>query len=407
MNTTDSALITRLEHCAEKLGGKRALAAASHISEAQLYRYMSGESSIPHDRLLALALSSAVDPGWLLTGSGQAEGPRPADPRPPFRPELLVQIIQVFEELLVEYEKPFTPRQRARAIAFMYEALRHEQLLLNNLNDIDRARLISALHYLGDETFDDALNILTQLYEHDLQDSLAQMIQENPLWPTILANITSRCSLNWHDSYSGESYFQRVGTQLLPKASSRLLDIFNLAKTTLNQKEISWLDLGCGNGRELSFIFRHANNVLLKGVEISSLGYTHAKGLELSGKLPADTVIRADFRSLPFAPETFDVAYSRMSLFCTPYIPQSESGALEFFLEASRVLKKDGILALSTIKGEGRIYLPFTQYHSEQTLAALSSASGFKIIQLEEMPPPEGGPSYLQRPCWLALFQKL
>lgn len=129
MESLDPALIARLDLCAEKLGGKRALAAASQISEAQLYRYMGGESSIPHDRLLALALAAKVDAGWLLTGRGTPQGPLPADPRPPFRPALLTQIIQVFEELLVEYDKPFTPRQRARAIAFMYEALRHEEVL--------------------------------------------------------------------------------------------------------------------------------------------------------------------------------------------------------------------------------------------------------------------------------------
>lgn len=407
MESLDPALITRLDLCADRLGGKRALATASQISEAQLYRYMGGESAIPHDRLLALAQAAKVDAGWLLTGHGTPEGPLPSDPRPPFRPALLTQIIQVFEELLVEYDKPFTPRQRARAITFMYEALRHEEVLFGTPLEIDRARLISVLHYLGDETFDDALQLLSDLHQADQDKNLSDLISNNPLWTIRLTNLVSRCSRNWHDSYSGEAYFQRMGIQLIPKSSSTLLDMVKLARKYTGKNELRWLDTGCGNGRELSFLFRHVQDIQLKGLEISSQGCRLAKDMEASSKLPTDSVLQGDFRSIPFNNDSFDVIYSRMSLFCTPYLPQSNMGAEEFFNEATRVLAPSGLLMVSTVFGEGRNYLPLVQYHTPQTLKDLAQHAGLETISIHELEPPEGGPSYLRRPCLSAIFKKI
>ena len=90
----------RLEALAERLGGKRALAAAAGLSEAQLYRYFSGETELSVTKLLALAKGAGVDPGWLLTGAGEAQ-PAPESRQPWLRPELLRDISEAFKPIRV------------------------------------------------------------------------------------------------------------------------------------------------------------------------------------------------------------------------------------------------------------------------------------------------------------------
>jgi transcriptional regulator with XRE-family HTH domain len=62
----DSAFIKRLRECAEKAGGKRALAQKTGISEPQIYRYLAGINDITLTRLKAIAKATKTDLGWLV-----------------------------------------------------------------------------------------------------------------------------------------------------------------------------------------------------------------------------------------------------------------------------------------------------------------------------------------------------
>lgn len=58
----------RLRACADKVGGIRALSRLSGVSEAMLYRYLSGACDAPRRALIALAEAAGMKAGWLAAG---------------------------------------------------------------------------------------------------------------------------------------------------------------------------------------------------------------------------------------------------------------------------------------------------------------------------------------------------
>lgn len=52
----------RLNQLADRVGGKRALAAGAKLSEAQLYRYLSGHGELSVRKLIKLARAGEVPP---------------------------------------------------------------------------------------------------------------------------------------------------------------------------------------------------------------------------------------------------------------------------------------------------------------------------------------------------------
>lgn len=64
------AFSDRLEEIARAVGGKRELAKAVNLSEAQLYRYLSGDSQPTLNVLINLAVAGNVNLDWLATGKG-------------------------------------------------------------------------------------------------------------------------------------------------------------------------------------------------------------------------------------------------------------------------------------------------------------------------------------------------
>lgn len=377
-------LTTRLTACVERTGGKRAMATAALISEAQLFRYLNGESDIPSDRLLAMAKASQVDPGWLLTGHGDIAGTVDKDTRPSFRSDLMVQVVQLFEELLVEFDKPFSPRQRARAIAFLYMAMRHEETMRGAAFEPKKFDILKCINYLAELRTEEELDILIGAI-----DLLEYHWNGNDLSPEKRELLRTWCNLivrgmkGYYSSYSGQVYFERKsGGQLEPTAIMELQNIVMQACKVTGKTELDWLDLGCGNGRHLAHLAKHMPNLHLKGIELSQLGYGMCQDLMNGDKLPKDTVVQGDMRHLPYASDSFDVVFAYMSLHCLPYMPGTGLGMDEVIAETRRVLRPGGIITIAFPLGHQRDYSMPRQFMNEASLRQLAQEHQFQVVDI-------------------------
>jgi transcriptional regulator with XRE-family HTH domain len=141
--------LERLQGCVAWAGSKRTLAKLTGISEAQLYRYLSGETPLPVDRLLQIARICTKEPGWLLTGEVRRyEQPPALTERPAFMPGLLMSIAEMMDQLLASSGRNLTPTQRARALVLIYESARLEGLRRGEPAFIDKSIVLIMLDFL-------------------------------------------------------------------------------------------------------------------------------------------------------------------------------------------------------------------------------------------------------------------
>lgn len=353
------------------------MATAALISEAQLFRYINGESDVPSDRLVAMAAAADVDAGWLLTGKGEIKGPD-VEARPSFKADLLRQVAQTFDELLIESDKSFTPRQRAMALTFIYEALRLEETNTDSILVTDKRVSPFYPDFLAPLRSDNRLetyyNTMNSL-EYGGELTFQSMQQFDTLVKLAMQSV--------FDSTPGEIYFEKMGVTLLPEAIKNITSLVNECITITGKKNLDWLDAGCGNGRHLSFLSQHFENLKIHGFEGGKQALHLCNQLVKSGKLPIGIVEESDFRSLPYENDTMDVVYCRLGLHLLPYIPGLEIGAVKFLSEVKRVLRTGGVAAMLTHEGVGRDYILFTQYHSEDSLRSLAKEVGLEVVKIE------------------------
>ncbi len=386
------SLPERLGVCVDRVGGKRALSNLVLVSESQIFRYLNGLTDVPSDKLLAIARAAKVDAGWLLSGEGDMLGGGGAsiDARPAFRGELLVQITQLFEELLVEFEKPFNPRQRARAITFLYNALRHEETMRGIEYQPNKFDMLKSLNYLAELRTEEELEILTNaltLLEYENNHNFSK--EELELLRTWV-NLTVRGTKGYYSSYSGQVYFERKsGGQLEPSAVLDLQNLVTHACKHTGKTELDWLDVGCGSGRHLVHLTSHYPNLHLKGLELSELGFNICDRLMQSEKLPKQCVSLGDARQLPFVSDSFDVTFTHLSLYCLPYIPGTGLGLEEAFSEIIRVTRKGGLIKASFPMGYWRDYSMSYQFMNQALIEKLAADFSLEISScLEEALPP-------------------
>lgn len=137
------------------------------------------------------------------------------------------------------------------------------------------------------------------------------------------------------DDFYGDIYKQRMNTVLSWVESSKL-----------SEKSIV-LDAGCGTGR---FARDAANN----GLNVVGLDYSHgmlqrAKGLGNGADAPIITFLQGNIEALPLKNSSFDQV---VCLGVVAYLP-SEEKSLD---EMARVLKPDGVLAISIVNKARLVY---------------------------------------------------
>lgn len=381
MRDLAAALAARLQVCVDWAGGKRPLAKLTGISEAQIYRYLNSASSIPADKLAVIAETCGMDAGWLLTGT-----PRPRQEEgqhPPFLPELMIDVIRTFDELLVESDKRFTPQQRARAVTLIYESLRHEEQDNKLPAEIDMRLAPFYPDFLSSlragNRMDDYLHILERLeYQKTLLNT--QTLQQ-------FDGLVRASMVGAYEGAAAEMYFDKLGNNLLPQASKMLLTLVDGFVEQVGRRDLSWLDVGCGNGRHLAFLSRQYPYLRLRGVEASSLALEICRQQTKAGKLPIGIVEEGDFRSLPVKDASVDVVYCRLGLYCLPYMPGANVGARLMFAEVARVLKPGGRAWFLTYEGTRRDYVPFVQYHTAESIAALAADAGLEVRDIRNQQP--------------------
>lgn len=130
------------------------------------------------------------------------------------------------------------------------------------------------------------------------------------------------------------------------------------------------LDLGCGNGRLVSFLNKITKvRPLLQGSDPCN----RYVGLDISEEIiktarknhPNFKFLVGDFLNLPFPDDTFDIIFSIASFH---HIPSTEL-RLEALKEMKRVLKKDGIILMIVWNlGEQEKYQPYIKNARDERL---------------------------------------
>lgn len=134
-----------------------------------------------------------------------------------------------------------------------------------------------------------------------------------------------------HCSYK---YYQRY-SHYIKKRNLSSIPLFSQIKNWLPKKGETIVDLGCGVGYLLNWLCQ-GNKYKGVGVDFSREAIKHASQL-----YPKIHFLKEDVTCLPFPAESFDIA---LAINIVEHLKDSE----KFLKGARRVLKKGGILILST-----------------------------------------------------------
>lgn len=374
-----STLAGRLAACVEKAGGKRSLAAASVISEAQLFRYLNGLSDIPSERIITIAKAAGVNPGWLLTGDEIAREAAQANPRPPFRPELMQFTARMLDEFLVEYQRTFSPRLKSQILTLMYEALRHEEILEKKEVFPNKFQMLCALTFMESlkteeemEIYHEAMSIL-EYKKSNLQNHVELL--------KMFCRLIVKGYENYYNSYTGNVYYDRMGTTvLLKKTEEKFKEWLELSFNLIGSSDLNLLDIGCGNGKHLNYMQQTFPKLKLHGVDISAQAIELCKKMESMEILPEGTAKVGDCTQLPYPNQSMNLIHCRNVLHYVPYLPDTGMGLEAAWKEIVRVLKPKGTVLMTVPLGEGRSYMQFTQLLTMEQLQELAEKNGLKII---------------------------
>ena len=368
----DNTLASRLNGIAAKLGGKRALARAAGLSEAQLFRYVNGDSEMSVGKAEALARAAGVQLGWLLTG----EENLPAPPRPDFDPATMARVVQTFEEYMFEYPVKFTPKQRGQFFALVYEAMRHDQHHHNVAPDWSRENMFFMLDFASALKKFDEIATYHQLFEK-VEIARQPLSQQEAMTLDRMAKLGGDAVYN---GVGGKMYYDRMTQAISPTALQGLLDAVQMVTRQSPGKTLQWLDMGCGNGRHLLPLTQHAPHLKLHGCDSSAVAAAEIMKHVRSGKLPENVFEMADMRTLPYGENSFDAVWCRNSLYMLPFIAGAEVGMKLAFGEIARVLKPGGTTHIIMPHGKGRHWLQFWQYVDEADVAGLVAGAGLQLL---------------------------
>lgn len=370
--------ITRLEYCAEKCHGKRNLAEKSGISEAQLFRYLKGTSEMSATKVMAIARAAEVEPGWLLTGEGPSN---PLKISETDKDQLLEDLACVLEETLVEYEYRLHPRQKAKILKIFLVSLIEDWRRTCIRPELDKPHILGMLDFIRGAKNAEQLDILYRGIMLLIQHEKHLQLVEDELHTFI--NIIDQCQTHYYDSLSGEFYFQRMGNNLREQDIIFLEQALTQHTRFASNTPLSFLDVGCGNGRVLTYLAQnHPHKIKLSALDSSERALNHINQLELAGRIPQNTVLKGSCYLLPYPDAHFDYVYSRCMLFLHPYIADTRLGLIKVLEEMARVLKPGGIVGLNILRGEGRKLVEFEQYLMPEQLITAAEKLGLEQQQL-------------------------
>ena len=145
------------------------------------------------------------------------------------------------------------------------------------------------------------------------------------------------------------------------------------------------LDLGCGGGATISFLFSQMNASFCCGLDYSKVAVEEARKKNISaveqGKCE---LIKGDVASLPFEDETFDLISAVETIYFWP-------DPVKALQEAHRVLKPGGqIIIINEDNGGDQdkvnrllSIMPSMRFYDENALTSLLNQAGFHSISIQ------------------------
>ena len=123
-------------------------------------------------------------------------------------------------------------------------------------------------------------------------------------------------------------------------------DTFNTLVKIIDSSE-SILDLGCGPGNVSKYLLNKNNKYKITGIDLSENMVSLAKE-----NVPNAVFIQQDIRQLNnFSNDSYDVI---VAAFCIPFLYDEETK--DFIEQIARIVKNNGIIYISTMKGSGFKY---------------------------------------------------
>lgn len=377
-STAVPSLAARLNECATRVGGKRALAQSAGLSEAQLFRYINGDSDMTATRAMALAKAAGVDVGWLLTGEGEANTVSPTLRKPDFDRQLLLAVSHALDDVLLEYPHRVPTRLKSSYLAFLYEAFRLESGYMPENGPIARSLIVNVLDFLSGLHDDESLDLYMRYLD---AISYGQGDTLNPHEQIVLTQLIIAGNQRMYDGISGEAFFRQLTQNVQSAGAQRLTRMIEDAQTNIGKSLKDVLDLGCANGRDILFLHKLNPSLALHGIEISERGLSNCYALSKSQQVPSGIFHKADMHTLPFADASMDVINARHILYMTPLFQNPESGLKKVMRECARVLRPGGRMYVYNPAGCRSIFAPFTQLLDEQSLQTAILETDLSIQQ--------------------------
>ena len=342
--------VGRLNWCAEQVGGKRELAEVTGISEPQLYRYLRGEGEPPVGRVQAIADAAQVDVGWVITGEGRPEPE--VRTQPVYDSAVYLETRRLVEEAWGRIEREVSDEAKAMILdLILFERLQQAYRLGAPYPLTLNWTISQLLYLLGFDA--DSLAVYRQV----MGDYFSNGRIDKKNWTEdklqALFNAMSRACIELFNGPHGVVYFDRMGQTVWPQAAQRLTRLVNEIYEIHPLRKYKWLDVGCGNGREISFLHRNFEHIEVYGIDASDYSLELCAQQVATDNLPAGRVEQADARFYK-SEQLFDVIYSRVMLDRLPYVPYSDNvGTLQVVKQLGKSLAPGGIMYLIVRRGSG------------------------------------------------------
>lgn len=377
-----AAFLQRLQMCVDAVGGKRMLAEAAGMSEPQLYRYLRGDGEPSASKLTAIAKAAKVDVGWLLTGEGR---PEPAfRQKPTYDSGIYLETRRLVDEAWTRIER-FVSDDMQLMITdlILYERLHQSYIdgasyALNLNNTIYQILFLLAF---------DADNLT--IYRKFVEDNLKLSGLHPKIWTVDrllpLCNAINRAHVTLFNGAYGITYYDRMGQTVWPQAGTRLQKLVDDIYKLTPKKQYRWLDVGCGNGREISFLHRNFEHIDVHGIETSPYCLELCQQQVATENLPVNCVTKEDVRYYK-SDVLFDVIYSRLTLDKFPYVSYShELGLLQVLKQLKKSLAPNGVVYQIMRQGQGCEHAVFQQLCTPELAAEIARTAGFELIKYEDV----------------------
>lgn len=374
---TAPTLGTRLAECATKLGGKRALAKAAGLSEAQLFRYINGDCDITVGKLQALANAAQVKANWLLNGEGPIEI-APMAEHPSFDPELMQQALLQTEESLLELPSHrLSLKRKARLVSMVYEAMRHECHAYGYRPFSTSHHCLFMIEFFLGLGTEEGWNLYSRYAESFIKGENTPQLQAHEA--ESLADLITAAHEYRFSGVSGGIHFRQLTPTVRSGGQKRLLNLVATTQAEFPGQTPNILDIGCANGRDLAFLHQHMPHINVQGADHSARAINTCRELEKSGKLPPGCVQHGTLAQLPCGDSSMHAVQARFTMSYLPNLAEGQ-GFGQGLAEVARVLKPKGLAFLHLFEGEGVLLAPFIQLHTRESVEAAAHRAGLKLV---------------------------